>query len=146
MLRAVGRWKGRNRLCRRCLWLFIVCSLSIPSLPISYSVEFGGLWDEIRTRSPKTFRNDLRQTMISLGAHPNNFSNGRSSHRRIHNFLECHCIAGMYSAIQDVEERNWHHIGCFQSSGFQSQKLIERNSLARISHLHQFPSYILLYS
>ena len=72
--------------------------------------------------------------MISLSTHLNSLSHGRGSHWRDHDFLERHRIARMHSTVENIEERDWHYVGCFQGTGLRSQELIQGDALSRVSH------------
>ena len=50
---------------------------------------------------------------------------------REHDFLEGHGVTGVHSAVEDVEERDWHDVGHLQGAGFQTEVFVKGNFLSR---------------
>jgi hypothetical protein len=132
---------GRSRLRRQWMLLFLsaICLLAIS--PYHIWENLGRLEGGISTGSAKFLCNNLRQTMISLSTHSNSLSHRHSSNWRNHDFLERHRVAGMHSSVEYIEKWDGHHVWCFQGSRFQSQELVERDSLLGVNTISLVPIF-----
>lgn len=84
------------------------------------------------TRGSEFLSYDGLQLLVHFGAHSNCIVERFGTHGRDHEFLECHGVSRMHAAIQNVEERDGHHIGLFSSS-ILTEEFVQRNSLVYVS-------------